>query len=147
MQKDTSLGYLSSIVFKVLAFAVVIAASFHIAISVISAFTKHHLYYLNPIRFLGVNNFWPKYQNSDSATIISWAILFTIYAFLLVRYVKKNDPHLASRVKSTISYNNETRRLTLATKNDNEIDLLPLNIFIKNFYRVKDFILDTDTRI
>lgn len=140
MQRNTGVKYIVLLMSSVLAIIFLLAATVHIIISFFSAIIKHHIYYFNPIRILGINNFWPKYQNSDMATLISWGILISLYFVALYFYIRRFDPDLVARMKSNVSYNKETKQLIYETRNATEIEVVPLTKLITQAYKLKDLL-------
>jgi hypothetical protein len=144
MQKNTSFSYIIGLMSIVLGLVICIAAGVHLILSLSAAILKHHIYYFNPIRFLGINNFWPKYENSDIATLVTWSILISFYFAFLALYIRRYDPTLITRLNKKISYNKETKRLIYETRNATEIEVIPLTKLITQVYKLKDLLYRAD---
>ena len=144
MQKNTSKKYVLSVMAIVFGITICLSAISHLIISLLAAISKHHIYYFSPIRFLGINNFWPKYQNSDMATLISWSILICAYFVILILYIRRYDPTLIARINKNITYNKQTKQLIYETKNATEIEVVPLTKLIVQLYKLKDLLYRAD---
>jgi hypothetical protein len=144
MQKNTSFGYIFYLLSIVLGITVCIAAGIHLFLSLTAAIVKHHIYYFNPIRILGLSSIWPRYQNSDIATLITWGILITMYFALVVFYIRRYDPTLISRLNKNLSYNKQTKRLIYETRNATEIEVIPITKLITQLYKLKDLLYRVD---
>jgi len=144
MQKNTSIKYITFFLASVFVVTCGLAAIVHLIVSFVASALKHNIYYINPIRFLGINDFWPKYQNSGYATLIAWSVLISLYFVFLSIALKKYDPTLISRVKKKITYNKETKRLIYETKNATEIEVVPLTKLITQVYKLKDLLYRVD---
>jgi hypothetical protein len=114
-----------------------VVASLHFILSVYVAFRTQHVFYLNPIRITALNDLWPTYANSDMATLIGWLLLTALYLSVLVTYIRKYDPELIGRIRNSIEYNRETRRVTYETRNAKEIELIPITKLLVQFYKLK----------
>lgn len=74
------------------------AASFHICVAIIASIDKERLFYLNPIRLLGVNYLWPKYQDSASVTIGLWGALTLSYLVGVYFHAKNKGLNLLDKL-------------------------------------------------
>lgn len=67
-----------------------IAASVHLAVALLSSLVTRKISFINPINFLGLNLIWPRYLDSELATGIAWLFLIGtgITIFLLHGRIK-----------------------------------------------------------
>ncbi len=144
MKRNTLSKHVLTLLAIVFMICVLVVAAIHSTVSVYLAIKTEHIYYINPIRLTTLNNLWPRYANSDMATFYGWLGLLVLYLSVMTIYVRRYDPELISRIRNSIEYNRETKRVTYGTRNAREIELIPLTKMLIQFYRLKSLFSESE---
>jgi hypothetical protein len=135
-----------SLLTRALLLTLSVAVAFHVTMAIVTAIVRQHIYYINPIRLLGVDSLWAKYENSDIATAISWMGLISTYSVFAILYIRKRDKELIDRyilkLKDVRKYKNRDRKMFASYKIAKDKNDETRGWLVGQFYRLKDFLVE-----